>query len=424
MSNNIESASCGKKLIIFLVLFSLILVNPAIAEVEGLETSINYDAMMALALKTEGQRVTVLFSPDFENNLKIYELDVDADCDTNVIEGFDFLFIDSATKIEPMPGDTFTNFSLTSIFSNPDLATNVCTIITVRETSSRTIGLHAAINLQNGNYGIESIDGEFLLENQNNCISNNLGDLSIILTEQYSDEFLAQGDKVVGGFSIDLESFKFNYQDVNNCPIAIVKPVKSNNAQYGGKINETTLKVRDTSLNITYAFELPFNCGILNQSELYYGEITYLDETIAYDQPIYVSLTGSSFEDETNFDITDLVDNSICRIVSYKIIDQGTDSLYQLPLVNLQIPEVINFYIGKWDREVYTDRPLTENMIGAIVKGETDPATYSVGADGKLHWLKNPEVAKRVHGPDWDSKIVWFSDGIIYTYEFGDDIDF
>lgn len=98
-------------------------------------------------------------------------------------------------------------------------------------------------------------------------------------------------------------------------------------------------------------------------------------------------------------------------------------SLYQRPTTTVIIPDVINSYIGKYNRTVYTDRPDPMDIVGAMVKGESDPATYIVDTDGKLRWIKTEAVAKRLFGDQWDSYITWFNDSIIYTYQIGETIE-
>jgi len=101
----------------------------------------------------------------------------------------------------------------------------------------------------------------------------------------------------------------------------------------------------------------------------------------------------------------------------------NTSNLYQRPNTTVVIPSVINYYIGTRGKKIYTDRPDPMAIIGAMVKGETDPATYIVDIDGKLRWMKTEAVAARLFGERWDSYITWFNDSIIYTYKFGETIE-
>lgn len=101
----------------------------------------------------------------------------------------------------------------------------------------------------------------------------------------------------------------------------------------------------------------------------------------------------------------------------------ANNTLYQRSSNTVIIPPVINSYVGMYGRTVYTDRPDPLKIVGAMIKGETDPATYIVDIDGKLRWIKTEDVAKRLFGVNWDSYITWFNDSIIYTYYFGDTIN-
>lgn len=116
-------------------------------------------------------------------------------------------------------------------------------------------------------------------------------------------------------------------------------------------------------------------------------------------------------------------DKTACIIQTLNINNTVTTSLYQRPSMTVVIPSVINSYTGMYGRKVFTDRPDPLTIIGAMVKGETDPATYIVDTDGKLKWIKTEDVAKRLFGTAWDGYITWFSDSIIYTYKFGDTIE-
>lgn len=104
-------------------------------------------------------------------------------------------------------------------------------------------------------------------------------------------------------------------------------------------------------------------------------------------------------------------------------ITSVTTSFYQRPTATVIIPSVINSYLGNFDRTVYTDRPDPLKIVGAMVKGESDPATYIIDTDGKLRWIKTEGVATRLFGTNWDSYITWFNDSIIYTYQLGDTIN-
>lgn len=111
------------------------------------------------------------------------------------------------------------------------------------------------------------------------------------------------------------------------------------------------------------------------------------------------------------------------EVINTPVTIYNTASLYQRPTTTVIIPSVINSYTGLYGRKVYTDRPDPMAIIGAMVKGETDPATYIIDTDGKLRWIKTEAVANRLFGSSWDSYITWFNDSIIYTYKFGEIIE-
>lgn len=67
-------------------------------------------------------------------------------------------------------------------------------------------------------------------------------------------------------------------------------------------------------------------------------------------------------------------------------------------------------------------RPEPNQLLGALIKGETDSAVYLVDQNGELRHLANEQIAEKVGGQDWSKKIINFSDAIIYTYQFGSPI--
>ncbi|MCX6743310.1 MAG: hypothetical protein NT116_03675 [Candidatus Parcubacteria bacterium] len=69
--------------------------------------------------------------------------------------------------------------------------------------------------------------------------------------------------------------------------------------------------------------------------------------------------------------------------------------------------------------KIKENRPEPKKLSGALIKGDTDPAVYLVDQTGKLRYLANENMAAKLAGPDWSKKIIWFSDSIIYTYQFG-----
>lgn len=73
-------------------------------------------------------------------------------------------------------------------------------------------------------------------------------------------------------------------------------------------------------------------------------------------------------------------------------------------------------------RTIYTQRP-TQTPVSYMIKGDTDPKAYMLDYDGVLHWIENEETARYMYGDDWDSRIIWLEESLIYTYEIGDSVN-
>lgn len=58
-----------------------------------------------------------------------------------------------------------------------------------------------------------------------------------------------------------------------------------------------------------------------------------------------------------------------------------------------------------------------------MVKLQTDPKVYVVGANGLLRWLTNEEVAKKLYGENWNLLIDDVPDSFFANYEVGDPVD-
>ncbi|OGY41435.1 MAG: hypothetical protein A2Y82_00770 [Candidatus Buchananbacteria bacterium RBG_13_36_9] len=94
--------------------------------------------------------------------------------------------------------------------------------------------------------------------------------------------------------------------------------------------------------------------------------------------------------------------------------------------VNLQAQE--NFINLKNLTSQYYSSPLqnktiylpAQEIVGALIKGKTDPAVYLVDKDGKLRHLVNEQVAASIAGNDWAKKIIYLDDSLVYTYQFGE----
>ena len=91
-------------------------------------------------------------------------------------------------------------------------------------------------------------------------------------------------------------------------------------------------------------------------------------------------------------------------------------------LLNLAKPKLSKFYkLG--DLNIYYERPKEDFIANSLIKGVTDPKVYYVDTNGQLHWVTNETVAQQLFGPEWNKKITWFSDAIIYTYSCGKNLE-
>ena len=72
-------------------------------------------------------------------------------------------------------------------------------------------------------------------------------------------------------------------------------------------------------------------------------------------------------------------------------------------------------------RQIYTDRPNLEDLKDKIIQGETDPAMYYVGLYNSKLMLRKilADKAQSMWGQDYQDKILYFSDSIIYSYQRG-----
>jgi|GEM_PF-4422961 len=57
-----------------------------------------------------------------------------------------------------------------------------------------------------------------------------------------------------------------------------------------------------------------------------------------------------------------------------------------------------------------------------LVKVTTDPKVYAVGANAVLRWVKTENVAKVLHGADWNKKVEDIPDAFFVNYTVGTDI--
>jgi hypothetical protein len=54
-----------------------------------------------------------------------------------------------------------------------------------------------------------------------------------------------------------------------------------------------------------------------------------------------------------------------------------------------------------------------------LVKAQSSPRVYAVGANGTLHWIQNATVLETYYGTDWKSKLDVTSDALLAQYTQG-----
>ncbi|MBD3359449.1 MAG: hypothetical protein GF365_01940 [Candidatus Buchananbacteria bacterium] len=94
-----------------------------------------------------------------------------------------------------------------------------------------------------------------------------------------------------------------------------------------------------------------------------------------------------------------------------------------LPINNSKIEKVYPYheYLNK---KVFTSRPDLEAIKGYLIQGATDPALYYVDKQEDQIVLRQimPDKAQSLFGQDYKSKIIYFSDSIIYSFKPGKDL--
>lgn len=215
----------------------------------------------------------------------------------------------------------------------------------------------------------------------------------------------------------DYPTFSYDENNITNCP------ENSSASTDGGCYCNTGYKVNETKDACTI-ISCQLNATLI-ESTCYCNEgfildnnicITHTENCIKSFGENVIGIKGDNEESSCycNYGFAWNAERTNC-------VSQG--NLYQRPTNTVVIPTVINSYIGKSGKTVYIDRPIPTLITGAMIKGETDPATYIIDIDGKLRWIKTEDVAKRLFGTNWDSYITWFSDSIIYTYNMGESIE-
>ncbi len=102
---------------------------------------------------------------------------------------------------------------------------------------------------------------------------------------------------------------------------------------------------------------------------------------------------------------------------------KSENSYTNLPTNNSRIDKVYPYheYLNK---KIFTSRPNLEEMKGHLIQGATDPALYYVDKQENQMVLRQimPDKAKDLFGQDYKSKIIYFSDSIIYSFKPGKDL--
>lgn len=80
--------------------------------------------------------------------------------------------------------------------------------------------------------------------------------------------------------------------------------------------------------------------------------------------------------------------------------------------------------ISSGDLSSYSLGGMVKTKPGALmIKLQTDPKVYYVGANGVLHWLKTEAVAKGIYGSAWAKKVMDMPDSFFPSYTIGEPIE-
>jgi len=380
----------------------------------------------AIVINKTDTSLKVLFGDDLTNELRVYELQIRGDC---LLQDFGpgyLLGVLSANETWPKAGDMI--IGTANIFSDFDILSDLqtkeysdCKILSAINKENEYYDMFYVKTTGNYEYLFESIyNNYYSVKMANDCLEKNLGQENIIIVKKLLPDMLNNAAEIISGIKVT-ENFNVDFITLNSCNISTAQKLSVNE----GSFQETLavynqLIFEDKEKHATLAVTGAENCPILNynlgnESELGlydFGDIYYLaNESNTDDQAIYIN-----YED------------IFCSVEKFRVVNDYVSPitqmvLYEAPLPLWPQPPIVNYYLqGSYQKKIYTDRPDPQTLIGHLVKGETDPATYSVDSKGELRWVRGEHVAKRLYGNDWDSQIIWFSDSIIYTYKFGESI--
>ncbi|MFC1598396.1 YHYH domain-containing protein [Patescibacteria group bacterium] len=85
------------------------------------------------------------------------------------------------------------------------------------------------------------------------------------------------------------------------------------------------------------------------------------------------------------------------------------------------ITKIYHQEVNLHGKKVYTDRPHISELQGKIIQGETDPRLYYVYSGDYTLKLRQvtPAKAQTLLGDNYEEKILYFDDSIIYSYKIG-----
>ena len=181
----------------------------------------------------------------------------------------------------------------------------------------------------------------------------------------------------------------------------------------------------DWSINIsgnTAAHEIGHTMGL-------YDEYSYqiVDDSKIHVNDNYQSIGSQSIMAQTWGDVAGLAEHTE-KIMSLAGINttevsaatpQNEFSEFEPKSINLKLH---NFYSTPDGQNIYLDKIKPELLKGSLIKGQTDPAVYYVDKQGQLRWVKSEQTAQQLFGRDWSQNIIWFSDAIIYSYDFSQEV--
>jgi hypothetical protein len=108
------------------------------------------------------------------------------------------------------------------------------------------------------------------------------------------------------------------------------------------------------------------------------------------------------------------------ELIETEDLIKSKNSYTNLPTNNSKINKVYPYheYLNK---KIFTSRPDLEDIKGYLIQGATDPALYYVDKQEEQMVLRRimPDKASSLFGQDYNSKIIYFSDSIIYSFKPG-----